>query len=807
MRNLLKRLNNQGSTLLTVIICLAFIGILGSMMLSVTMTNLQMKVIESKSKGNFYSCETAMEEMRVAVQEITAETIKDVYKNSVLTNYAYYAGESEGVSNKEIQNMVTRALLYKLSGFASSDLINTNEVITPDTNVLAAYTTSSSNLTVTKPTLYSEGATVISTVVDGETIETSSGAYVTIKGIKIEYVKDDYRTAIVSDIRVDIPEFTFTQGTQIVHYRMEQPFENYVLITDGGIISNNQTGTNNITGNVYAGDSGITVKSQLNGSHQVNMNGGNIVTRGNITVTNTAQLMIGETIKPIVWAKNLIINTEIVDSTTFPVLDIKGICIIKDDLTLEARNSDVTLSGAYIGYTGTHSAEGSAMMINGSGSSLVLDNLKSLILVGRAHVSVSDLILDKDSDILTGESIAFKSNQRAYLVPGKFIDNILHNPVTSADIAQESGAPTVSIIDDPIAEINYPSFVAEAPSNPFKIAAKQTGGTTLRYYYLNFRNGKLADDYLNLYASKYPNVLNTMASFSLGSVTLPTSGDVFCVGNLMSYSSGVVTLTNGLSNSGEYALDTDDTNLDEHMLILPLTGTAYVGSELAVIPDLKLGMLPGLYSKISHLLTLDTAKVYNEADQVVRSNIINGGIDYIIGDNSLVLSDPSITLTKYNGSASYTYSLTGPSQKSLILVGKDGGDAADVIIAAGSEFNGILVTKGNVFIGDNVKIRGLIISTGENTAESKITVGNGVQVDGRLVAAGNIIMGRDCTFEIKQAEATEDYIASIFESEGSILKYLFRNPVMTVSITETDTVANLVDLSNMITYENWKKIE
>ncbi|NLO08600.1 MAG: hypothetical protein GX129_01865, partial [Clostridiales bacterium] len=60
----IRKLNNQGSTLLTVIIIIAFIGILGSMMLSVTMTNLQMKMIERKSKENFYTCESTLDEMR-----------------------------------------------------------------------------------------------------------------------------------------------------------------------------------------------------------------------------------------------------------------------------------------------------------------------------------------------------------------------------------------------------------------------------------------------------------------------------------------------------------------------------------------------------------------------------------------------------------------------------------------------------------------------------------------------------------------------------------------------------------------------
>jgi hypothetical protein len=121
-------------------------------------------------------------------------------------------------------------------------------------------------------------------------------------------------------------------------------------------------------------------------------------------------------------------------------------------------------------------------MINGSGSSLNLSGLSNLILAGRAHVDISNNSLNKDTEILTGESVAFKSNQRAYLLPEKFITNIRHNPVTQADYSTV-GTPVIQI-DDSTEAIKYNNYLA---STPYKIAAKQTGATTLRYYYFNFK--------------------------------------------------------------------------------------------------------------------------------------------------------------------------------------------------------------------------------------------------------------------------------------------------------------------------------
>lgn len=812
MRNLFKKMNDKGSTLLTVIICIALIGILGSMMLSVTMTNLQMKILESKSKENFYSCEQAMEEIRVGVQEITVDTIKDFYENNVLASYANYINMPENDRNLEIQNAVAVALLRKLGGFAVGDAtITTDTVIIPTTNVLAPYTTASAPiLTVGMPTLYSEGAFITN---DGVT-ETFSDAYIVIRGIEITYTNDEYMSAISSDIKVIIPKFSFTEGTQIINKSMDQPFKDYVLIADGGINFNNYTLPNEIRGSVYAGDIGISINSKDNTKPQVTIKGENIVTRGDIRVTDKAKLKIdtytkldGSLVTPIIWANNLITQTSDLDLTNNPFIDINGICVIKDDLVLEGPNSNVTLKGAYAGYTGTHTSVGSAMMINGSGSSLNLTDLTSLILAGRAHVSVEDAVINKDADILTGESIAFKSNQRAYLVPGKFIENIGHNPVTVNDYVPPA-VPNIIIPDaiDPITQINYKSYVVNTPLlDPieYKIAAKQTGGSVLRYYYLNLRDGKLADKYLVDYMAYNSATINVMTPFSLGSVTLPTDmTDVKCVGNLMSYTSvspapKTIQLTKGLSD-----LYTTDAFLDSDMALLPLSSSIFNGTGLK---DKTISMLPSLYSKINHLLSLDVTKVYDETAQVVKSSIIPNGVNQIITDDIPLSTDT--VFTRIVSNLPYTFSNKSATEQTFAVIKGDvtisNSTASDPII-----FNGFMIATGNIMIGDNAKINGIIISTGE-TNTGDITVGNGVYVNGRLAAAGAINIGSGCTFETKKTatESTEDDIAKIFTDEGTILENLFGNQVTTINFTESLPASSLVDLSNMISYENWQKLE
>lgn len=770
---------NQGSTLLTVIVCLAFIGILGTMMVSATMTNLQMKIVESNSKKNFYSCEMAMEEIRVGLQELTAGAIKTVYQEDVLPNYAAYNVKTKEVRNKDIQNAVLTRMLSSLG---------------PDLNsVLTGF-------------LSSRGASetlnlVVGTLTSTEATETTS-AWLKITDIKITYLNQGYQTSISSDINITIPKFTFDQVIDPVDTPSEQPFQDYVLIADGKIVSNNDTGINTIEGSIYAGTEGINVNDPAyNGGHEVHIKGDNIVTRGNITVSDTASLILGDTtmpVKPIIWADNLVTRTspayENSGSSIKTTLNSNGINIIKDDLTLEGRNSDVQLTGAYLGYTGLNNAKSSAVMINGAGSSLNLSGLESLILAGRAHVSVERIIGDADNtdtlDIMTGESIAFKSNQKAYLLPGKFISNILHNPVTEADIINY-GLPDIRINSE-VGDIDYNLFLASPPLNPYKIAAKQIGtpggtASTLRYYYLNFGGGKQADQYLKTYYEKDSTQLNLMAPFSIGTVSLPSTGTA-CVGNMMSYNGVSVNLETGLSLSYP-----DDRSLDEYIANLELNSGVFSGK----LSGTKVNQLEGFYSKMIHRLSLADERPFNELDQVVASSINAGGVGEIYDDviNSYTLSTEDYVLSK-------GFPVAVDITKKYIIVAK--GD-----LTIDQNISGIIFATGNITITPGVTVNGMILSTGEfvdglGASHGNIFVGDGVTLNGQLVASKDIMLGTGCN--LTNNVVGSGIIEDAFLKEGKILSRILINPNTTIEfdITAQTNMVN-ISISNMITYENWRK--
>lgn len=789
-----RKLNNSGSTLITVIICMALFGILGSLMLSVTMTNLQMKMVESSSRRNFYSCETAMEEIRTGLEEITAAKIKQVYEGSVFTDYETYAAMQDTELNNSIKMLVASEIMKEIGitdGLSNADLTSGMEIPAKSNDIFNPYLSPAATRTVTIGDPASNPDTISSNI-----------NTVRVEDIKVVLEVNDYKTTITSDIIITLPDFSLQEGEEVIVYRMESPYQEYALIADGYIISDNSGAEGSISGSVYAGD-GITVDSRLTQEHGLNITGDDIITRGDITVADTAALTIdgrdqtdpdtgSVTFRyPIIWADNLVIRTQNPAVASPTTIDINGICFIKDDLNLEGKNSTAILKGAYTGYSGMHSAEGSSVIINGTGATLDLSLLESLIIAGRANVFVEDDDPDADTDIMTGESLAFKSNQRAYLIPDTYIEGVQHNPITYQD--RTGGFPNV--IFDPADPMGYLSYVA---AKPYKLAARQTfegdTSTILYYYYLNFASGRLADQFLQSYHAEHTDVLDNMEPFSINSVTLPydtATDEVMTVGNLMFYTASGVGLRTGLSNT--YSTDEE---LDNIIRVKELNHPIY--QELIADERLQAGTLisslPMLYSRMSHLLSLKSTRAYSEEDEVVLSSLKSEGIDAIDG-----MDDIPGEFMCYPAGMTFD-SINIPNSFITLVKG-------DVYLDC--DYNGFLAATGDITVGAGYTVNGMLVSAGIREEANpdvvagggNIILGDGVTVNGRVIAAGNIILGSG---DIIIAAETE-LLAGIFDNYSGIMHEFFKNTGTSKDYSYNLPAQSLIDLSGMISYDNWRR--
>lgn len=817
VRGLLAKLNQKGSTLLMVIICLAFLGILGSLMLSVSMINLEMKTVESKSNMNFYTCEKALEEIKAGLEELTISTIQTEYEN-VLEHYVDYTSLSLNSRNEEVQTKVMDSLQARLGS-------DKNMLIDRFTKYLSV----PSNYTIQLNSVPYE-------------VDSTGHDWLVFKNVNIRYASQGYQNVITSDIRISIPDFTFTATAGTISKSMDQYFKGYALVADGAILCENNSGVTTVTGNVYSGDS-IKVRDTLlsDGSYEAVFNGNYLSTRGNIEAKDTASLRIGNILRPFVWANNIVTDSTsnyIYSNHAKTNLDINAICLVKDDLTVNARNSNVKLSGAYVGYSVDDSISnlGSSIIINGSGSAMDLSGLSSLVLAGRAYVTVDSSVDTSISDIniLTGESLALKSNQPAYMVPGKYItlNNgptsvvALHNPITVKDIL--TGTPSVSIANstDP-AQLNYYSYID--PASQYKMVAKQTTlGTvsTLRYYYLNFASGIQADKFMVNYIDKYPSNLQITDSFPLGNIILPDTDNIISAGNIMGYNtanSTPIIYKAGMSSSYYFASDyaAKDTVLNNLIQSMKFSDISdiYTGTDLCSSDKLQsesISTLPNLFNNMTHYLSKNEAKDKRDnSDTIVGTTVLDSGVREV--NSSYATGYTLNSGFKYYNSTNPINPLDNTSagnadEKSVVVLS---GDAA---ITEGSHFNGILITTGNVTIGKNAVINGIIIAAGHTTVGGKttgnnVTVGSGAKVYGRIIATGNIVLGEGSVIDCTQNTAFTDtalnmtvdaFLENIFKKDANILWKMFINPQISVNITPGGTTSDLVNLTNLVSSENWR---
>lgn len=81
-----RKLNNKGSALLTVILVVGFVTILATILLYVTGMNFQIKQADYQNKKNFYTGETALEQIRANLLEDVSRASVEAY-NEVLRRY------------------------------------------------------------------------------------------------------------------------------------------------------------------------------------------------------------------------------------------------------------------------------------------------------------------------------------------------------------------------------------------------------------------------------------------------------------------------------------------------------------------------------------------------------------------------------------------------------------------------------------------------------------------------------------------------------------------------------------------------
>ena len=546
------KLNNSGSTMLIVMVTVALISVLATVLMSMSYMNYNMKVTEMNSKKNFYSAEIVLDQINVGLQKEISESIEDAYVRSMQrytieddvtrnTNFAnYYVGEL--TSRLRTAALDTQYQIAPID--TDGDGVNDCGLVHYLDNALqVAYTNGDLVISSTNPKMQSSIVSVIAE--DGSVSYERQGLI--LYNLHIEYTDaNDFTSVIETDIRLMTPELTLVTKTA-----MPNVFD-YCLVADAGIESGTTATTVTFSGDIYAGDDTVA-EGDLGGIKCVAPGDSNWTVDGFSKVVSAGPIMVDAgdifTAKESTncWADAL----NVAQSGT---LNFLGNTYVKDDLTISGNGAKVNLKGNYYGFGYGDTAEkSSAIVINGKNAVLDMLELERLMLGGNAYIQTSSVTYDFDAskgynennntDILTGNALAVKSDQIAYLVPAECVGvsgtNVVigKNPMSSeeyrawlegdklreegnvlwADYEKVSLTKDVSLLGKSLGEYELNSTIG------YKTVFRTVNGDTLCYLYLDLTTNGAANYYkefytkaearMNTYITTYDNrVLMDLAS-------------------------------------------------------------------------------------------------------------------------------------------------------------------------------------------------------------------------------------------------------------------------------------------------------
>ena len=753
-------LNNSGSTIIIVILCIAFISILCTLLLSITVNNLEMKVIGQKAKSNFYNAESAFDEIKVGLEQVTASALKVAY-NDVMENYL---DKNDDERKKIFADTFISEIVNSLR------LVSDSTLTTYDIGTLQGFIKMPSAL-VDRPDNVGDSKLVRDEVLPGEINQFST--FITLKKIKISYLdSNNYKTTISSDIVINTPDISFNTNSSLT-----PAFFDYSLIADDMVKLELATDVV-VSGNIYAGNikpgttsvdnSGILISL---GSNLKIINATQIVTRSDIIVASHSSLNIID--NPMIWTKNIATIDGAIGGTTQPTeIAINGICYVADDLMLNANNSKVAISGEYYGYSyganklpltpGVNPAgDSSAIIINGTNAILDLSSTNKLLLAGRAYLDpksqgqATDPVYIQDN-VQTGESIAIKGNQNAYLVPGECMPSgFSTNPLTLSDYktAFDLNPTAVNMV-------NYTNYsmgdkkLSDYADGCLKIFYNVSTTEQYVYYYLKFNSEQKANEYLQ----KYYEVNNVIAPGKTISLIDEQMGNnatsisihsplysILSTGNLFEF------------NSGKSKLNANNVNPDS-----PSEGAENVSLDaIKKVAD----VLVKRYDAIQKTLIDTSTRAFDE-NSVFNSIVMK---DNILADVPLV-SGNTIEVKSITVGDNIVYIVNNAGGEAFVLKEDN--------LLVNNGLKGIVVATGSVNVIDNYN--GLILSG------DQIKLNAGVKIN--------------------ELNAAHSIITSIFGANRLDVNHYFRD-YESLDLGSVGTDNESIIVSNLVVYENWKKNE
>ncbi len=398
--------NNEGSTIVTVLVTVLFLLTLGSTLVYMSYTGHSTRITAREGTENFYDATEVMDQIQLGFQDIAGDAVTHAYREALKYYIAKPPTENFtnefklGVENWQFTDSAGNTGPAVSSGKYKSELLKSFLVsagipasdigIIGDGNIYE---------------LNTEGAVIFLT--DSIVFEDVSVTY--------NNTEDDYTTTVTSDIVLKVPNFP---TVPISGGGSASGLSDYALISDATVHLMNDSSI--VGGGAYAKNEIIVTTGNVevgNGS----IVSSNLVTK-DLNVGAGASLITGE--ETSLWVTDITLNNN-------SELTVNGIANVANDLTLAGYKSKFTSTDIYRGFGNSLVSpdSSSAILINGYDASLDLSAAHEVLLAGHSFIQVST------STLFTGESISVRPNQLAYLVPISVINdagltNMSSNPAT-----------------------------------------------------------------------------------------------------------------------------------------------------------------------------------------------------------------------------------------------------------------------------------------------------------------------------------------------------------------------------------------
>ncbi len=729
-------LNDRGASLIAVLVAIVVVGVMGSVVMKLTITNLQMKEVERQSKKNFYSAEEFMGYLTNQINIQSGEELKESF-NDMLARYKTVSQNEVALRKAFSKAYLDRMISYygDTSSTASQKTVGDEVEYEINRYKVDAVT----NLIYGAPSTQVPDVIKTSTSKYGFEIDEANAYYYadyvnstfTLSNVCI-FAKDDFgnKNKIQTDIVFHVPDINLS-GNNVV-----KEFMRYSLIADDQLYLFTEGFT--VDGNIYAGDGGIVCEQNQYGK----LIGKKIVTRGDIVAHQSnaagAAFQVGNDSVNIsqIWANNFVTVKDPVATPApgiTPVasngarLTISGDAFVADDLTINGNSDKVVIRGNYYGYNFQEnyaaaertedSSYSSAILINGKDAFIDVREVSSIMVAGRAFIGRNHGVETGSNDILTGESISVKANQIAYYVPADCVEDD-HKTIKVTNFYNFSGIPNVNTFlksGEQVTEYHY----------------IDGGGAERAVYYLNFKDDQSANEFFYAYYNNKKMVMISKANryVSDDSYTITVDAEA---GTTATYRSlQIDPIKNNPTIRGDYIYTKSDGTLDVRgtNILASLWGPDSIFYTFAQDHAIR-------YKSLSLTLedNLDPSMASNvritDADPTLFNNLIDPAqwAGFFAAHNSdTLMTDGYKYINRWNEEAGL--GAGGADSGIIVALVNNTGEHNEVFTVPATYDSGLVIASGDVLVEHS--FRGTIISGGTITVRGSASL---IQADEVLIS-------------------------------------------------------------------------